>query len=144
ADCPRCRRLLASVCEQVERASGSSPWLKALARAAGNPELLAEVGTAVAPVSAPAGILDNRAAGADVLTNLRRWCAPGQTLRIAANALEIGAVLSLGEEWHKADGLQLLFGADGRLTSTTAIDKERRRLCDLLDDSLEREKEKND
>lgn len=96
-------------------------------------------------------IVDNSDDDWKVLSYLREWAQFSQSVDIATGYFEIGSLLALDGEWQKVDHIRILMGDEvtlrtGRLF-VTARDRVQRRVADarqILDQSLEDEKEKND
>src|SRR5262249_19859222 len=89
-------------------------------------------------------ILDNRDSAVQLLAGLRDWCRSSESLNIATDVFEIGAVLGLQEGTHRMDALRILMGADHPLRSSPVFDKALDYVRAYLDASLEKEKETND
>ncbi len=75
------------------------------------------------------------------LRYLHDWCQISRAIDIATAYFEIGAILGLDGEWQKVDTIRILMGDEVSRRTKAAI-TEAIRL--KLEESLEREKEKND
>jgi len=75
---------------------------------------------------------------------LRDWCQLSTSIDIATGYFEIGALLALGDEWHKVDGIRILMGDEVSRRTRKAFDEGLARVAGKLDDSIEAEKKKND
>ena len=76
---------------------------------------------------------------------LREWAEIAHTFDVATGYFEIGALLALDGQWQKLDKLRILMGDE--VTSRTRAGPcwpASRHTEQLLDESIEREKEKND
>jgi superfamily II DNA or RNA helicase len=128
AGCPRCRYLVRTVRHPASAAPFQNEGQGLAARM---------------PAREPA-IVDNEAADRQILALLRNWCRTSAGLDVASDFLEIGALLGLQDQWQQVDTLRILMGADTPLRHQTAFADAQQRILVRLDDSLEREKEKND
>ena len=96
-------------------------------------------------------IVDNSDNDWKVLNYLREWAQFSQSVDIATGYFEIGSLLALDGEWQKVDHIRILMGDEvtvrtGRVF-ITARERVQRRVTDarqILDQSIEDEKEKND
>ena len=75
---------------------------------------------------------------------LRDWCQLSSSIDIATGYFEIGALLALGDEWQKVDGIRILMGDEVSRRTRKAFDEGLARVAGKLDDSIEAEKKKND
>ncbi len=89
-------------------------------------------------------IVDNSEADWKVLQYLKEWCALSESIDIATGYFEIGSLLALKDEWRKTDHIRLLMGDEVSLRTKKAFEAGIRVATTRLDESLEREKEKND
>lgn len=96
-------------------------------------------------------IVDNSDSDWKVLSYLREWAQFSQSVDIATGYFEIGSLLALDGEWQKVDYIRILMGDEVTLRTgrafITARERVQRRVVDalqILDRSLEDEKEKND
>ncbi len=128
ASCERCRYLVLECCEPT-------PPVR---------ELLESLAPLPRTLARELGMVDNETEDRQLLATLRAWCQTGQRLDVATDFFEIGAPLELQEEWHRIESLRLLFGTDHPLRSGSLLAEARQRILARLDESLEREKEKND
>jgi superfamily II DNA or RNA helicase len=89
-------------------------------------------------------IVDNSDTDWKVVRYLHDWCQISKAIDIATGYFEIGALLALGEEWQKVDQIRLLIGDEVSLRTKRAFEQGLTQVGHRLDDSLEREKERND
>lgn len=75
---------------------------------------------------------------------LRDWVELSTGFDIATGYMEIGALLALDGQWQKLDKLRILMGDEVSVRTKKALLAGVERIKSLLDQSLEREKEKND
>lgn len=67
-----------------------------------------------------------------------------KSIDIATGYFEIGALLALGGEWQKVDGMRILMGDEVSRRTKKAFDEGLARISKRLDDSIEAEKRRND
>jgi superfamily II DNA or RNA helicase len=89
-------------------------------------------------------IVDNSDTDWKVLKYLHDWCQISKAIDIATRYFEIGSLLSLRDEWQKVDKIRILMGDEVSKRTKNAFLEGIGRVTRRLDDSLEREKEKND
>lgn len=89
-------------------------------------------------------IVDNSEDDWKAVRYLRDWCQLSKSLDIATGYFEIGALLALGEEWQKVDGIRILMGDEVSRRTKKAFDEGIARVASRLDQSIESEKKKND
>jgi len=89
-------------------------------------------------------IVDNSAEEWKVARYLRDWCEIAKAFDIATGYFEIGSLLALEGHWRKLDHIRILMGDEVTLRTRQAFEQAFQYIQDALDDSLEREKEKND
>lgn len=75
---------------------------------------------------------------------LYEWCEIARAFDIATGYFEIGALLSLAENWQKLEKIRLLMGDEVSLRTRAAFEKGLEQITKRLDQSLENEKEEND
>lgn len=75
---------------------------------------------------------------------LRDWCQLSKSIDIATGYFEIGALLALGDEWQKVDGIRILMGDEISRRTKKAFDEGLARVAASLDQSMEAEKRRND
>ena len=89
-------------------------------------------------------IVDNSDDDWKTVEYLREWCPLSESIDIATGFFEIGAFLSLKEEWQKVDSIRILMGDEVSKRTKSAWEKSStQNRATLLDESIEREKEKN-
>lgn len=89
-------------------------------------------------------IVDNSDTDWKVMKYLLEWCQLSKSIDIATGYFEIGAFLSLNEEWQKVDEFRILMGGETTIRTKRAFEEAKKVINDKLDDSLEEAKEKND
>ena len=89
-------------------------------------------------------IVDNSEEDWKAVRYLRDWCQLSESIDIATGYFEIGALLALGDEWQKVDGIRILMGDEVSRRTKKAFDEGLARTVSRLDDSIESEKRKND
>jgi phosphatidylserine/phosphatidylglycerophosphate/cardiolipin synthase-like enzyme len=89
-------------------------------------------------------IVDNSETDWKVVRYLHDWCDISKGFDIATGYFEIGALLSLKEEWQKVDKIRILMGDEVSLRTNAAFSAGLQDIKQRLDDSLEDEKAKND
>jgi superfamily II DNA/RNA helicase len=88
-------------------------------------------------------IVDNSEEEWKALRYLRDWCQLSKAMDIATGYFEIGSLLALDGEWQKVGKIRVLMGDEVSKRSKRAFERGLRDLSRILDNSLEREKEKN-
>ncbi len=89
-------------------------------------------------------IVDNSEEQWKVARYLRDWCEIARAFDIATGYFEIGSLLALDGHWQKLDHIRILMGDEVTLRTRQAFEQAFQHIQAVLDDSLEREKEKND
>jgi superfamily II DNA or RNA helicase len=89
-------------------------------------------------------IVDNSDDDWKVQRYLHDWCQISRSLDIATGYFEIGALLSLGEEWQKVNQIRILMGDEVSKRTKKAFDEGLLQVRGKLDASIEAEKRKND
>lgn len=89
-------------------------------------------------------IVDNSDDEWKVRKYLHEWCQISKQIDIATGYFEIGSLLSLDGEWQKVDKIRILMGDEVSKRTRQAFEKGLTELAGRLDESIEREKEKND
>lgn len=89
-------------------------------------------------------IVDNSDEDWKAARYLYDWCQLSKSIDIATGYFEIGALLALGAEWQKVDGIRILMGDEVSRRTKKAFDEGLARLSGRLDQSIEAEKKKND
>jgi phosphatidylserine/phosphatidylglycerophosphate/cardiolipin synthase-like enzyme len=89
-------------------------------------------------------IVDNSDSDWKVLNYLREWTDIAHTFDIATGYFEIGALLALDGQWQQLDKLRVLMGDQVSRRTRQALLEGIQKAKDILDDSLEKQKEKND
>ncbi len=89
-------------------------------------------------------VVDNSDSDWKVRSYLAEWCALSQAIDIATGYFEIGALLTLGEQWQAVDRIRILMGDEVSLRTRRAFTDGLRKIHQRLDTSLEEEKKQND
>ena len=89
-------------------------------------------------------IVDNSDEDWKAARYLHQWCEISKSIDIATGYFEIGALLTLGEQWQKVDKIRILMGDEVSLRTRDAFVKGLEQLKSRLDASIEAEKQKND
>jgi superfamily II DNA or RNA helicase len=89
-------------------------------------------------------IVDNADEQWKVQEYLREWAEIAHTFDVATGYFEIGALLALDGQWQKLDKLRILMGDEVTRRTRQALLAGIQHTGELLDQSIEREKEKND
>lgn len=89
-------------------------------------------------------IIDNSDKQWKGLRYLHDWCDISRAMDIATGYFEIGALLGLDGQWQKLEQIRILMGDEVSKRTLDAFEKALGGLKEKLDESLEREKEKND
>src|SRR5439155_12968609 len=89
-------------------------------------------------------IVDNSDADWKVLRYLHDWCQLSKAIDIATGYFEIGTLLGLKDEWQKVDQIRILMGDEVSKRTKAAFTEGLARVTDRLDDSIEKEKLRND
>ena len=89
-------------------------------------------------------IVDNSDTDWKVMKYLSEWCQLSKSMDIATGYFEIGAFLSLNDEWQKVDEFRILMGGETTIRTKRAFEEAKIFIKDKLNESLEDAKEKND
>jgi superfamily II DNA or RNA helicase len=89
-------------------------------------------------------IVDNSDEDWKVLNYLTEWADISSRFDIATGYFEIGSLLALDGKWQKLDQIRILMGDEVTKRTQRALVEGIARVKNLLDDSMEREKQKND
>src|SRR5829696_3235076 len=89
-------------------------------------------------------IVDNSDDDWKVLRYLHDWCQIAKGIDIATGYFEIGAFLTLKDEWQKVDKIRILMGEECSLRTRDAFQKGLQKIINALDASIEKAKETND
>ncbi|MBV4464353.1 DEAD/DEAH box helicase family protein [Pseudomonas sp. SWRI79] len=89
-------------------------------------------------------IVDNSEEDWKAIRYLRDWCQLSKSIDIATGYFEISALLALGDEWKKVDGIRILMGDEVSQRTKKAFNEGLVRVAGRLDHSIEVEKKKND
>lgn len=89
-------------------------------------------------------IVDNSDEDWKVLSYLAEWAEISHKFDIATGYFEIGALLALDGKWQKLEHIRILMGDEVTKRTHRALAEGLSRVGQLLDDSIEREKQKND
>ena len=88
-------------------------------------------------------IVDNSDEDWKVVRYLHDWCQISKAIDIATGYFEIGSLLALKDEWQKVDQIRILMGDEVSLRTKRAFDAGLASVAGKLDESLEREKDRN-
>ena len=89
-------------------------------------------------------IVDNSDSEWKVRDYLREWSELAYQFDIATGSFEIGGLLALDSHWQKLDKIRVLIGDETTMRTRKAFEQAVQRARDILDASLEHEKEGND
>jgi hypothetical protein len=89
-------------------------------------------------------IVDNSDSDWKVRSYLSDWCDLSSAIDIATGYFEIGALLSLKDQWQKVDRIRILMGDEVSLKTKRAFSEGLRKVTNRLEGSLESEKVQND
>ena len=89
-------------------------------------------------------IVDNSDEDWKVLNYLTEWADISSRFDIATGYFEIGSLLALDGKWQQLDQIRILMGDEVTKRTQRAVVEGIARVKSLLDDSIEREKQKND
>jgi SNF2 family DNA or RNA helicase len=89
-------------------------------------------------------IVDNSDEDWKVLNYLAEWTEISHKFDVATGYFEIGALLALDGKWQKLDQVRILMGDEVTKRTHRALSEGLTRVGQLLDVSIEREKQKND
>jgi superfamily II DNA or RNA helicase len=89
-------------------------------------------------------IVDNSDEDWKVLNYLKEWADISSRFDIATGYFEIGSLLALDGKWQKLEQIRILMGDEVTKRTQRALVEGIARVRSLLDDSMEREKQKND
>jgi superfamily II DNA or RNA helicase len=89
-------------------------------------------------------IVDNSDTDWKVLRYLHDWCQISRGIDIATGYFEIGSLRALDGEWQKVDQIRILMGDEVTRRTRAAFAEGLARVTDRLDESIEKEKLKND
>jgi hypothetical protein len=89
-------------------------------------------------------IVDNSVSGWTGLRYLEEWTGIAKGFDIATGHFEIGALLALDGKWQQLDKIRILMGAETtHRTRKALLEAVRKRSVDMLDASIEAEKDTN-
>ena len=87
-------------------------------------------------------IVDNSNSGWTAERYLCEWCDVAKSMDIASGFFEIGALLALDGQWQKLDKIRILMGDEvTRRTRQAFLDAIKKRATEMLDESIEQEKD---
>jgi phosphatidylserine/phosphatidylglycerophosphate/cardiolipin synthase-like enzyme len=89
-------------------------------------------------------IVDNADEQWKVHRYLHEWCEIARAFDIATGYFEIGALLSLDEQWQKLERIRLLMGDEVSKRTKKAFEEGLDRITEQLDESIEEAKEEDD
>lgn len=110
----------------------------------GNPSSPVPTSSRAASSGGDLFIVDNSDSEWKVLQYLREWCDIARAFDIAAGYFEIGSLLAMDGQWQKLEKIRILMGDEVSRRTKNALVQGIERLKQVLDGSLEREKEAND
>src|SRR5450759_2697415 len=89
-------------------------------------------------------IVDNSISGWTALRYLEEWSGIAKAFDIATGYFEIGALLALDGKWQPLEKIRILMGAElTHRTRKALLDAVRARAVEILDGSIEADKEAN-
>jgi hypothetical protein len=89
-------------------------------------------------------IVDNSVSGRTALRYLEEWASIARGFDVATGNFEIGALVALDGKWQQLEKLRILMGADTNDRTRKAIlDAVRKRAVEVLDSSIEANKDAN-
>lgn len=89
-------------------------------------------------------IVDNSEEEWKVLNYLSEWTEISSRFDIATGYFEIGSLLALDGKWQRLEQIRILMGDEVTKRTHRALLEGVARIADMLDDSIEQEKAKND
>ena len=89
------------------------------------------------PTGSELFIVDNSDEDWKAARYLRDWCQLSSAIDIATGYFEIGALLALGDEWQKVDGIRILMGDEVSRRTSKAFNEGLAKVAGKLDDSIE-------
>jgi SNF2 family DNA or RNA helicase len=89
-------------------------------------------------------IVDNSDSDWKVQHYLQEWCQIASSIDIATGYFEIGALLSLDQQWQKLQKIRILMGDEVSKRTIQAFKKALEEISQRLDSSIEHEKTEND
>src|SRR6266571_6550261 len=89
-------------------------------------------------------IVDNSDADWKVLRYLKEWTEIAKSFDIATGHFEIGGLLALEGDWQKLEKIRILMGDEVSIRTQKAFQEFLKRVGKALDESIEKEKEKNE
>ena len=89
-------------------------------------------------------IVDNSVSGWTGLRYLEEWAGISRAFDIATGFFEVGSLLALDGKWQSLDKIRVLMGAEANArTRRTLVDGVRKRAVEMLDQSIESDKQGN-
>src|SRR3990170_356427 len=89
-------------------------------------------------------IVDNSVSGWTGLRYLEEWTGIAKAFDIATGYFEIGALLALDGNWQQLEKIRILMGAEMTYRTRKAmLEAVRKRALDILDGSIEADKNRN-
>ena len=89
-------------------------------------------------------IVDNSVSGWTGLRYLEEWAGISRAFDIATGFFEVGSLLALDGKWQGLDNIRVLMGAEANArTRRTLVDGVRKRAVEMLDQSVESDKQGN-
>ncbi len=89
-------------------------------------------------------IVDNSDADWKVLRYLKEWTEIAKSFDVATGHFEIGGLLALDGDWQKLEKIRILMGDEVSIRTQKAFLEFVKRIGEALDESIEKEKEKNE
>src|SRR5688572_28134019 len=89
-------------------------------------------------------IVDNSVSGWTGLRYLEEWTTIARSFDIATGYFEVGALLALDGKWQSLEKVRILMGAEMTFRTRKALlDAVRKRAVEILDSSIEADKDTN-
>ena len=89
-------------------------------------------------------IVDNSSENQSVRHYLSDWCSISKQMDIATGYWEIGGLLALDTDWQKLDKIRIILGNEVTRRTRDVIEEVVRTMLSRLNDSVDREQEKNE
>lgn len=89
-------------------------------------------------------IVDNSDSDWKVRSYLKDWCELSRAIDIATGYFEIGALLTLEDQWQSVEKIRILMGDEVSLRTKRAFIQSLQKIINRLDASVETEKSQND
>lgn len=89
-------------------------------------------------------VVDNSTDEMTVKQYLSEWCSVSKQMDIATGYLEIGGLLALDQQWQKMDKIRIILGDEVTKRTREVIEEAVNTLLSNLNDSVDKEAEKNE